>query len=128
MIGEEMRAFLVAMPGVNAEIEDRVYPLPLPQGIDLPAVTYQDISDVPSYSNGNDTCYSRKRYQVDVWASTRTEAGRVAIQIWEAMSGYNGVWGAYEIGFVKRVDGHTDYETATKLWRYRSDFMIHVLN
>ena len=128
MIGEEMRAYLVAMPGVNAEISERLYPAPLPQGATLPAITYQDISDVPSYSNDNETCYSQKRYQVDSWASTRTEAERVAIQVWQSMSGYAGVWGSHEIGFVKRVDGHTDYETATKLWRYRSDFMIHVLN
>ena len=133
MIGEEIRDYLVNMPGVAAEIvgddgSERLYPSPLPQGATLPAVTYQDISDVQFYSNDNQTCYSRKRYQIDAWASTRTESERVAIQIWQAMSGYAGTWGSHDIGFVKRVDGHTDYEPATKLWRYRSDFMIHVLS
>jgi hypothetical protein len=128
MIGEEMRAFLVAMPGVNAEIDERLYPSPLPQGTTLPAVTYQDISDVPELSNDNETCYSQKRYQVDAWANEREEAARVAKSVISVMHGYAGQWGAHDIGLVKRENGHTDYETATKLWRYRSDFMIHVLS
>ena len=128
MIDEELRAYLISMPGVNAEIGERIYPAPLPQAATLPAETYTDISDIPSYTNANDSCYRRVRFQLDSWAATRKESVRVDQAVREAMSGYSGVWGAHDIGFVRRADSSSHYEPETELWRVRSDYMIHVLS
>ena len=126
MIDEELRAFLLSMPGVTTEVDDDVYPAPLPQGKELPVVTYTDISDIPSYTNANDSCYRQMRFQLDSWADTRREAVRVDQAVRDVMSGYTGVWGARDIGMVRRVDSSSHYEPDTKLWRVRSDYMIHV--
>ena len=128
MIDEELKTFLLSIPGIVAEIVSRIYPAPLPQNATLPAVTYQAISDPQSYSNGNDTCYHLPRYQLDVWASSQKEAVRVDSTVRQALSGYSGQWGAREIGFVRRGTGSSHYEPETKLRRVRSDYLIHVLS
>lgn len=126
MIGEGMRGFLLGWPGVVAEIDTRIYPAPLPQNANLPSVTYTEISDIPSYTNQNDSCYRQVRQQVDSWARSHFEAVRVDLAVRDAMSGYSGQWGAHDIGFVKRADSSTHYEPETQLWRVRSDYMVHV--
>lgn len=128
MIDEELRAYLISMPGVNAEIGERIYPAPLPQAATLPAGTYTDISDVPFYTNANDSCYRRVRFQLDIWAATRTESTRVDLAVRIAMSGYSGQWGSHDIGFIRRADSSSHYEPQTELWRVRSDYLIHVLS
>ena len=132
MIDEEMKAYLISIPGVAAELvadgKERIYPAPLPQDATLPAETYTDISDVPSYTNANDSCYRQMRMQLDAWASTRRESVRVDQAVRDAMSGYSGKWGGRDIGFVRRADSSSHYESETKLWRVRSDYLIHVLS
>lgn len=128
MIDEELRAYLISMPGVNAEIGSRVYPAPLPQAATLPAETYTDVSDIPSYTNANDSCYHRIRFQLDAWSATRKEAVRVDQAVRDAMSGYSGKLGARDIGFIRLANSSSHYEPQTELWRVRSDYMIHVLS
>ena len=128
MIDEEMRTYLLSIPGVAAEITARIYPAPMPQGTTLPAVTYQAISDVQNYSNGNDTCYRLMRYQIDTFAATQQEAARVDDTLRAALSGHAGQWGAHDIGFVRRGTSSSHYEPETKLRRVRSDYLIHVLS
>lgn len=128
MIDEEMRTYLLSIPGIVAEIVARIYPAPLPQGTTLPAMTYQLISDPQSYSNGNDTCYHVARYQLDCWSDSHQEAVRVDGVTRQALSGHSGQWGAHDIGFVKRATGSAHFEPETQLRRVRSDYMIHVLS
>ena len=128
MIDEEMRAFLLSIPGITEVIVERIFPAPMPQGTTLPAVTYQAVSDVPMYSNGNDTCYRLMRYQMDAFAATQQEAVRVDETVRAALSGYAGQWGAHDIGFVRRGSSSSHYEPETKLRRVRSDYLIHVLS
>lgn len=128
MIDEGLRLFLIGQPGVAAEVGERVYPAPLPQGATLPAVTYMDVSDVDSYSNDGPDCLSRLRYQVDHWAATREAARRVERATRTALSGYRGQWpGGRKIGGVFRRNGWTLYEPETQLWRAISDYRINAL-
>jgi len=132
MIDEEMKAFLVSIPGVAAELvadgKERIYPAPLPQNATLPAETYTDVSDVPSYTNANDSCYRQIRMQLDAWSDSRKESVRVDQAVRVAMSGYSGKWGGREIGMVRRATSSSHYEPEAQLWRVRSDYLIHVLS
>ena len=128
MIDEEMRVYLLSIPGVVAEIGARIYPAPLPQGTTLPAITYQAISDVPYLTSRNDSCYRQYRYQIDTWAASQKEAVRVDDTARTSLHGYSGQWGAFDIGLVKRANSSSHYEPETQLRRVRSDYMIHVLS
>lgn len=126
MTDEALRLFLLSRPGVAAEVGERVYPAPLPQGATLPAVTYTDVSDVGSTSNDGPDCLGRLRYQIDHWATTREAARRVERATRTALSGFRGQWpGGWRIGGVFRRNSWTLYEPETQLHRAISDYRIN---
>lgn len=125
---EGVRLFLLQYPAVTAEVGERIYPAPLPQGATLPAVTYSDVSDVGSYSNDGPDCLRRVRYQVDHWAATREEARRVEQATRSVLSGFQGVFpGGLRIGGVFRRNAWTLHEPETKLWRAIADYQINAI-
>ena len=69
MIEAQLYMHLSTYPGLAALIDDRVYPLQLPQGVPLPAVTYMRVSTAPVQHRDNPApTYSRDRFQLDGWA------------------------------------------------------------
>lgn len=127
-LDEGLRGFLLSRPGVVAEVGERVYPAPLPQGATLPAVTYSDVSDVGGTSNDGPDCLRRVRYQLTHWAETREAARRVESATRAAMSGYRGQWpGGARVGGVFRRNGWTLYEPETRLHQAISDYQVSAL-
>lgn len=128
MIDEGLRALLLQYPGVTAEISDRVYPAPLPQGVTLPAVTYTDISSVNSFSGNEADCLTRNRYQIDHWAATREEAKRVEMATRRVLNGFFGKMpGGIRIGGIFRRNAWTMREPDTQLWRAVTDYQINAI-
>jgi len=120
-----LRLFLLQHPGIAAEVGDRIYPQPLPQGVKLPALTYHDVSDTSSLSSDGPDCVQRPRYQIDHWATTRAEARRVERATRQALHGYAGSWpGGGRVGVVSRINGWTRYEPEEKLFRAIADYRI----
>lgn len=125
MIDEGLRAFLMERPGVAAEVGERIGPAPLPHKSPLPAITYQDVSDVGSTSMGGPDCLSRARYQINHWAETREAAQRVERTTRAALNGFRGVFpGGVRVGGVFRRNSWTLYEPETKLYRAITDYQI----
>lgn len=117
--------FLLGHPGVAAEVGDRIYPQPLPQNATLPAVTYQDISDVGYMTSTGPACLTRQRYQIDHWAETREIARRVECATRQALNGAHGAWpGGARIGGVFRRNTWTRYEPDEKVYRVITDYQI----
>ncbi len=125
VIDEGLVAYLAGFPGVAAEVGERIYPAPLPQGVELPAVTYSDVSNTASYSHDGPDCLQRARYQIDHWAATREAATRVERATRAALSGFRGRWGGLTIGGVFRRNSWTLHEPETQLWRAISDYQIN---
>lgn len=123
-----LRLFLLQHPGVTAEVGDRIYPQPLPQGVELPALTYTDVSNVGSLSMTGPDCMTRQRYQIDHWAATRAEARRVERVTRQALNGAHGVWpGGVRVGVVSRKNTWTQYEPDEPINRVITDYQILVL-
>jgi len=83
----EARAAVVAATGVTALVGTRVYPMKLPQGATLPAVTYQRAGTAPVNSvAGDNSNLDQVRIQYDAYASTHgavedgTDAIRAALR------------------------------------------------
>lgn len=82
---------LTGYAGLAALVGARVMPAPLPEGVVLPAVGYQLVSDLPNVTlTGADGFYAA-RYQVTVWAMTRLAAVTVAKQVRAALNNWAGV-------------------------------------
>lgn len=92
MIEEALYTHLTTHAGLTALVGDRVYPLALPGGVTLPAVTYQRISG-PRERSHDGRRLAHPRYQVTVWAETYLAARAVAEQVRLALDGFVGQLG-----------------------------------
>ncbi len=111
---------LTGHAGLAALVDTRVYPMLLPQGATLPALTYQRISTVQTYSHQGDSGLATVRMQVDCWGATYASAKAVAAQVKAALSGYT----SSAIGRCHLVAERDLYDPETGHYRVIIDFMI----
>ncbi len=79
---EQLQQCLVTL--VSA-VAGRCYPMTLPEGVELPALTYQRISDPREYSHSGRSELEHPRYQVTCWAATYGVAVALASEVREAV-------------------------------------------
>lgn len=72
----------------------RVYPIRLPQGVPLPAMTYQLVSDAHDYTQTGQSTLNDPRYQINCWGSTYGDAKSLAEALIAQVSGYKGSMGS----------------------------------
>lgn len=87
MIEAELVQLLAEDAPVAALVATRVYPLVLPQGTTLPAVTYQRISGIHEKSLEGPSELTRPRFQLVAHASTFLTARLTANAIKRALDG-----------------------------------------
>jgi hypothetical protein len=110
----------------------RVYPLTLPQGATLPAITYQVVSEIPLNSHSTAQLHptwtadrdGQTRVQLSVYARNYVEAEQVMAELKAAVTGFRGQWGDVEVHSALPDIGLDDYEPETKLWRRIVDVMV----
>jgi len=74
--------------GLAALVGTRVYPLQVPQDVDLPAIAYQKISSPKTTSHGGDSHLAQSRIQFTIQADTYRAAKAVADQVRACWAGY----------------------------------------
>jgi hypothetical protein len=93
---------LFAYLSAALSVGDRVYPLTLPQGALLPAVTYQLVGgEGPLHSHGDAQGgvgptrpkFQRSRIQLGCWADSARAAEVLAAEVDAAVDGFSGSWG-----------------------------------
>jgi hypothetical protein len=115
-------------------VGDRIYPLALPQEVELPAITYQIISDLPTISHstmqdhpthtGNRHAFTR--VQFGCYDSTYDGAEALCDALNDLAVGFRGTWGTVEIDSVRpdiRLDDW-DEEPNSGLYRAIQDLII----
>ena len=80
MFEEGLFEYLDNYAGLSMEIDDRLYPLLLPQNVELPAVTYQRISTV-RLLEFEQSFMPHPRFQFNCWAESFPRAKDVAEQV-----------------------------------------------
>jgi hypothetical protein len=115
---------LSTFTGLSALVADKVYPLILPQGVTLPAVSYQRVSSIRPSAMGADIGIVRARFQVDVWAQDFDSSKAIAEQIRLALQCYHGTGTVeiLEIFFLNEVDL---YEENTRIAHQALDFEVN---
>jgi hypothetical protein len=102
----DVRAFLLGSPttgnatrdaaavAIVAALDDRIFPLRLPQVVTLPAIRYQRVDRDGVYSLQGFSRLARRRYQFDVYAETYAAAEALALALEARLDGYQGPMGA----------------------------------
>lgn len=112
---EDIISALGASGGLLSLISNRAYPVKLPQNPVLPAVTYQIISAVPTYSHDGDSNLDFTRVQFTVWATTFSGLKSVEEQLRTTLRSLPG----------GRVSNKTDgYEPTTQTYQRTIDIIV----
>lgn len=119
--------YLTTDPGVEALVGTRVFPFRVPEGANLPAVSYGRAGAVRlyTYDDFEDTnAFVRARVSFHCWSHKAEEAMQVGEAVLLALSGYEGDMGGQLIGSSFNVLEMDTYEGDTKMYRRTLDFHI----
>lgn len=113
-------------------VGERVYPLALPQDVELPAITYQVISDLPtiSHSTAQDSPtwtgveHGFTRVQFNCYGSDYDEAQALCDELRAYAVGYRGYWGDVEVDSVIPDIRLDDWDETPGVWRVIQDITI----
>ena len=89
-IDEALIAYLKAFAGLTNLVALRIFPEELPQGTDLPAVTYFTVSDYPLHTLDGQDELRRPLHQFTALAMTKSQASLVSEQLQLALNDYQG--------------------------------------
>lgn len=128
MIESGLAATLAAHGGLAALIDDRVYPLVIPQGapsvVRQPCVVYQLVSRVRQGTYCGQDGTVQAQYQLDAYARSYLEAKQVAEQVQGALIDFRGQMGehfVHHISLVSEIDLH---DPEPGLYRVNMTFSI----
>jgi hypothetical protein len=116
----------------NLSVGERVYPLTLPEGAQLPALVYQVItSQGPLHTHssaqsgsGQPSIYQRIRVQFSCWADDFDAAEQLGDELTQKLDGYRGQWGDLRIGSVLFEGPQDDHDPQLFIWRRLLDALI----
>jgi len=110
-------AWLERDEALGAVIDDRIYPMPLPQSPTLPALTYFRVDTPREYSQSGYSRLAHPRMQFSCWAWTLLEAADVASLVRQAMER----WGEAACFAATELDL---YEPETRIYHRVLDMII----
>lgn len=122
-------AILEGNIGVTALVDKRIYPLIVPQGVTMPAITYQQLSDTKIQTHSGPDTLLNTRLQIDCWSDKYTETSAVKKAVRLALAGFIGTVAGIKISNII-MENSTDLDRQVpgteKLRRYAKslDFII----
>lgn len=120
---EALTAIIVAHAGYGTLAGDRFYPLVIPQGVALPAATYERVSDQTIHASGADQKTRGPRVRVTAWGSTYASAKALAAQIVAALRDYTGTSSSVTIQRIFYEGDSDGYEADTERYFVDQDFI-----
>lgn len=126
-VGTVIYNILADDAGVGAQVANRIYPAPAPQGVTVPYVTYQVISVEPHDTKSGVSTVDRFRVQVDTWARNASDAATISAAIRTALDRYTpGAVSGVTVDGIRFDTERTDYEQDTDLRRKSADYNIRI--
>lgn len=115
MIEEALYSHLSTSTTLMALVSDRIYPIMMPQDPELPAITYQRISNSPVNSMGGHGGLDNPKIQIDCWATSYSAAKALGDKLRKTIAtatAFNSV----------QLNDQDLYEDGTEIYRVSMDF------
>lgn len=110
---------------VSPLVGSRVYPMKLPQGWTLPAITYQRISGERAHCLGGPSGRARPRFQIDCWDDDYEDVKDLANKVRLCMDGFKGdINTESDVGGIILEADRDIWEEDIKIYRVTMDFII----
>lgn len=113
--------------GVAALVGDRIYPMRLPEGAHIPAISWHRVDANRTYTFDpfeETDAWVQARVQFNCWAYTPEESMTIGEAVLMALSGFDGDMSGQLIGSSFAVNEFDTYEGTTKFHRRILDFLI----
>lgn len=117
-------AHILSDEKITSIIQDRLFPLAVPQDEDVPAIVYQQISSPRTLSVSGDSSANSTRIQLSVYADTFGKAKQIAQVLFDSLDTFRGKLGGRVKAAVLMADSRDDYEPETGRYRCDVDFFI----
>lgn len=128
VIEEALVDILEADAAVAAVVDDRIYPIVLPQGAMLPAIVYQRISGPRAETMQGPSGLAWPRFQFVSVGATFGDAMAVAVAVRQALDGYRGMVGGVTIHGILILNEFQQFNPATaeeaESWLIYQDFRV----
>lgn len=121
----DFRQHLLDIAAVSQQVAGRVYPVHLPQAVQYPAITYQQITGTSEQHLQGRSALRFVRMQVDVWAEDVLDAEAISQALDGALDGYRGPVGIYEATDSWRTAQQDIYEHDVDVYRITTDYSIY---
>ncbi len=97
IIGSELRTYLLTQTSITDIVSGRIHAIKLPKGAIFPAITYNVVSQVRTYSHSGDSSLTRPRIQYSCWAELIEDAKNLALALTDVLSGFKGTAGMADV-------------------------------
>ncbi len=124
LVIEAMVAKIQDTPSINAIVLGRVFPAPLEQGSDVPAVTIGVMNERFGVNQDGPEGLGRLRYEVSAFAPDTLSAHTLAKEIRKALNGWQGVSLDIQFQGVFVENFRDDYADEAKHYIVRQDLII----
>lgn len=125
MIEEDLVAYVTNLPGVAAIIGDRMTPLVVEQGADLPALSYQVIDTPRVRSHSGPSGLAHPRVQFNCVSKDYTEAKLLAQAIRFGVDGFRGSWNGRSVSAEARGENDDRDPTTGRFTRMLDVIIWH---
>ena len=119
-------SFLTSDPGVSAIVGDRVFPGPLPQDIDTPAITYSmEGSEVQFNYDEGESDLIRLSIQFDAWGFGHAVVVSLGSALYSALKNYVGDMAGTTIRAIRKTEGPVD-QTEFDIQAFRRSYFFDI--
>jgi hypothetical protein len=117
---QDLYLYLTADADLAAIVSTRIYPVHLPEGTTLPALSYFMVDNPPDYSHDGITTLEHPRYQFDCWATSHVNVIALQDAVKAALNRFRTL--GIRVTFIGSARDLSEIEL--KLWRRSIDAVI----
>lgn len=97
MFEESLVTFIKSIPAITNLINNKFFPLVIPEDTELPAGIYQLISSSPKFGLCGNYGLVSKVYQLSAWGNSYSEVKNIVYAYKTALNNYSGTFGAMQL-------------------------------
>lgn len=126
MIGAFIYSVLKDNPNLKRELGDqyRIYPMVIPQGVDLPAVLYQTISKSPVDTTDGPALLDEDVIQVTCYSFNYQQANQVMAIIRAKLDRYSGASGGVTVQSIRFLTGRDSFDEKGRVMGMSHDYQV----
>lgn len=118
------KQLLEANAALALRVGSRIYPVRLPDEVDLPALSFFRAATETSHTHDGPSGLTGPLFQVSVWAKSYLEAAEIADLVRLALDGFKGSQANVEISGIFLRTQHDTFEDATRIYQRPMDFEV----